>query len=209
MVGIGLIGSLCLYQTARAGPLNPHFFRLIGNPDNLAVYWHDQRWESTDNYACALYAQASVLEALGYNFAEELQVARDLGQRDGWYTPGVGTIGLGQSLRARGVTFDVFGTSMGGEITRREALFRLRRAVSMGDYALVNLDATRLAYYRGSNVIWHTIWVTGLRLDANGEITTIIANDSFRGAAVEYDVNEFLDAWGHESLNYYGIFIKS
>ncbi len=178
---------------------------VIGHPDALARYWHDQRWEAQDNYACALYAQASVLEALGYDFPQELAAARELGLRDGWYAPGVGTIGLGQPLRAHGIAFDVFGTSIGGEITRREALIRLVRGLLAGDYVLANLDATQLAYYRGSSIIWHTLWVTGIRLSASGAV--IIANDSYRGAAVEYPLDEFLDAWGQESLNYYAIFV--
>ena len=31
--------------------------------------------------------------------------------------------------------------------------------------------------------------------------------NSYRGAAVEYPLNEFVDAWGQESLNYYAIFV--
>jgi hypothetical protein len=206
--GILIVRLLSLDGLAHAGPVNPHYVRFIGSPERLAAYWHDQRWESQDSYACALYAQASVLHALGYDFAEELRAARELGLRDGWYSPTTGAIGLGQPLRARGVRFEAFGTSVGGTITRRDALYRLRRALAVGQYAIVNLNAARLSYYRDSGVIWHTIWVTGLAMDANGEITTVIANDSLRGAAVEYPVNEFLDAWGHESLNYYAIFVS-
>jgi hypothetical protein len=180
---------------------------VVGNPAELARYWHDQRWTQGDFYACALYAQASVLEALGYDFAAELSAARVLGQRDGWYVPDVGAIGLGQPLRAKGISFNVFGTPVGGRIPRWLALFRLLRGVAAGDYVIINLDATRLSYYRGSAITWHTIWVTGLRLDERGRITTVIANDSYHSAAVEYPVGEILDGWGHERLNYYAIFV--
>ncbi len=128
----------------RAQP--PHQATIIGNPAELARYWHDQRWTQGDFYACALYAQASVLEALGYDFAVELAAARTLGIRDGWFAPDGGAIGLGQPLRAKGITFDVFGTSAGGRIPRWLALFRLLRGVAAGDYVIINLDATQVNY---------------------------------------------------------------
>ena len=121
--------------------------------------------------------------------------------------PDQGAIGLGQPLRARGVTFDVFGTSREGDISPHDALTRLRRGIAMGDYVLVNLDATQLSHYRSRAIVWHTIWITGLRLDGQGRITDVIANDSTNGAAVDYPVSEFLAAWGHERLNYYAIFV--
>ena len=57
---------------------------VLGDPGRLAAYWHDQRWTEGDFYACALYAQAAVLESFGYDFATELAAARDLGLRDRW-----------------------------------------------------------------------------------------------------------------------------
>jgi hypothetical protein len=193
---------------AQAGRAQPPFERLIGDPARLSAYWHDQRWAVGDEYACALYAQASVLEALGYDFEHELAEMRVQGQRDGWFSPQTGTIGLGQPLRANGIRFDVFGSPVVSPISPARALARLHRALLAGQYPLVNLDAQQLAAYRGSAVRWHTLWITGLRLDAAGFVSAIIANDSTRGAAVEYPVQEFMAAWGSAEFNYYAIFVQ-
>lgn len=158
VVMIGLGAQVCTAD--HRPPRAPRVIHVLGDPDRLGTYWHDQRWLPRDVYACALYAQASILEAFGYDFATELAAMRDEGRRDGWYAPGQGVIGLGQPLRTRGITFDVFGTSLAGPISRQAALNRLRWHVALGDYALVNLDATRLAAYYGSPVAWHTVWVT-------------------------------------------------
>lgn len=194
-------------RPAQAGPRRPDYAPVIGMPQRLAVYWHDQRWTDGDFYACALYAQASVLEAFGYDFDAELAAARALGERDGWYATDTGAIGLGQPLRAKGIAFEVFGTSRAGFVPRDRALYRLMRALSAGRYPIVNLDAQQLSYYRGTAIHWHTIWITGMRLGPDGLAVSVIANDSYRGAAVEYAVDEFLEAWGAEALNYYGIFV--
>ncbi|MBN1566148.1 MAG: hypothetical protein JXA10_20085, partial [Anaerolineae bacterium] len=102
MIGLAavlFVGGAAGAYAGYAAPYN-HDLRVLGNPRAWAAYWHDQRWAEGDFYACALYAQASVLEALGYDFAAELAAARDLGQRDRWYAPDQGAIGLGQPLRA-------------------------------------------------------------------------------------------------------------
>ncbi len=192
---------------AAARPVQPAFGAVIGDPGRWAGYWHDQRWVAGDEYACALYAQASVLEALGYRFDIELQAARDLGQRDGWFDPRSGTIGLGQPLRAKGIAFDVFGGPLAAPMAPPRALARLEWMLLAGRLPIVNLDAQQLSYYRGSAIRWHTLWITGLRLDDQGRITAIIANDSYQGAAVDYPVEEFLAAWGTPAFNYYAIFV--
>jgi len=191
-------------EPVEAGPRQPDYLPLIGTPNQLARFWHSQ---GGDGYDCALYAQASVLEALGYDFAAELEAMRELGQRDGWYDPNVGTIGLGQPLRAHTIPFDVFGTSLADGLTTERALYELKRQLSAGRYALVNLDAQKLTYYRGSAVRFHTVWVTGIRQDANGNVISIITNDSLRGPLVEYPVAEFLAAWASQ-FNYYAIFVQ-
>jgi hypothetical protein len=197
-----LIGST---GQAAARPVQPGFARVIGDPARWSAYWHDQRWVAGDEYACALYAQASVLAALGYSFDTELKAARDLGQQDGWFDPDTGTLGLGQPLRARGITFDVFGSPAAAPIRPERALARLEWMLLAGRLAIANLDAQQLTYYRGSAIHWHTLWITGLRLDDRGTITAVITNDSTHGAAVEYPAEEFLAAWG--AFNYYAIFV--
>lgn len=193
---------------AHAGPVLPRpDGPLIGDPAAYSQFWHDQRWTEGDYYACALYAQASLLEAFGYDFAAELAAARDLGLAQGWYADDQGAVGLGQPLRAHGIVFTVHGGPLVPPVAPERALWRLQLALSAGQFAIVNIDAQALSYYRGSHIIWHTIWITGLRLDSNGLPTHVIANDSYHGAAVEYPVEEFLRAWGHELFNYYGIFV--
>jgi hypothetical protein len=194
---------------AEAGPILPRPDPpVIGDPAALSRFWHDQRWTEGDYYACALYAQASLLESFGYDFTVERAAARDLGLAQGWYADDTGAIGLGQPLRAHGITFTVHGSPVVPPISPERALWRLQLALSAGQYALVNIDAQALTYYRGSNITWHTIWITGLRIDANGLPTYIIANDSYHGAAVADPVDEFLRAWGNEAFNYYGIFVS-
>lgn len=208
-----LVLSLVLAALSAAGagaerPQPPPRDRLIGSPVRWSAFWHDQRWQPGDAYACALYAQASVLAALGYNFADELAAARAQGQRDGWYSPDSGAIGLGQPLRARGVRFEVHGTPLAGPIAPDRALNRLALALLAGRFVIANVNAQELSYYRGSAIRWHTLWITGMRLDALGTPETIIANDSTRGAAVEYPADEFAAAWGSDDLNYYAIFVR-
>jgi hypothetical protein len=193
---------------ARAGPAEPDHPPLIGTPQALARYWHDQRWVPGDAYACALYAQASVMHAQGYDFQAELDAMRALGQRDGWYDPRRGAIGLGQPFRARAIPYRSFGSPLDDSLTHDRALYRLMRELSAGRYVIVNVDAQILPYYHGSAIQWHTLWITGLRLDAAGRVTTIIANDSYRGPAVAYAVEDFLDAWASD-FNYYGIFVQA
>ena len=202
-----MAGLLLPVQGVMAGPREPVHPVIIGMPRQLAVFWHDQRWTEGDFLACALYAQASVLEALGYGFDAELDAMRQEGLRDGWYSPQNGTTGLGQPLRTRGLTFDVLGTPRDTRVNRERALYRLMRELSLGHYPIVNINAQQLAYYRGSNIKWHTIWITGMRFDEQGQPLTVIANDSYHGAAVEYPIDEFLDAWGTEEFNYYAIFV--
>lgn len=204
----GMLLGGCDSLTVPPRLIRPGAEHLIGDPQRLSAYWHDQRWAAGDSYACALYAQAAVLEVLGYNFEDELNAARTLGERDGWFSPQTGTIGLGQPLRARGITFEVFGSPVVPPIQPEHALAWLEWALLVGRYPIVNLDAQQLAYYRGSLTRWHTLWITGMRLDDHGTVTAIIANDSERGAAVDYPVDEFLAAWGSPAFNYYAIFVK-
>ncbi|MCD4685503.1 MAG: hypothetical protein K8S97_06170 [Anaerolineae bacterium] len=193
---------------AAAGPVQPRPNPpLIGDPDALSQFWHDQRWTEGDYYACALYAQASLLESFGYAFAAELAAARELGIAQEWYADDEGAQGLGQPLRAHGIAFVVHGSPDVPPILPERALWRLQLALSAGQSVIVNIDAPELAYYRGSHIKWRTIWITGLRLDAHGLPAHIVANDSYRGPAVEYPVEEFLRAWGNELFNYYGIFV--
>lgn len=194
---------------AHAGPVAPRPAPpVIGDPDGLAAYWHDQRWTEGDYYACALYAQASVLESLGYDFATELDAARELGLAQGWYVADQGVVGLGQALRARGVVYRAHGSPAVDPIPPERALWRLELALRSGRYVLVNINAQALRHYRGSAIVWHTLWITGLRLAPDGTITHVIANDSYHGPAVAYPVAEFLAAWGDPALNFYGIFVE-
>lgn len=190
------------------GPRRPDYPPLVGNPTALSIYWHDQRWQESDYYACALYAQAAVLEAFGFNFRDELAAARTQGQRDGWYDPGLGTIGLGQPLRAHDITFEVYGSPRADYLTPTRSIARLQMEIAAGRYALVTVNAQALGYYQGSPIQYHTLWITGIRLDEDGYPISIIANDSYRGPAVEYPPGEFILAWGAPELNYYAIFIR-
>ncbi len=209
LILIAVVSGSLTPGRALAGPVHPEVLRLIGQPDSLSAYWHDQRWNPEDSYACALYAQASVMEALGYSFADALEDARALGLRDHWYDPNQGTIGLGQPLRVWGIPFEVYGSPIRSPIAPQRAMARLELELLAGHYPIVNVDAWQLSAYRGSAVRWHTLWITGIRLDAAGRPTAVIANDSLRGAAVEYAPGEFLAAWGSDAFNFYAIFVHT
>ena len=209
LVLIALCGSVLLPGRVQAGPAHPDVLRLIGQPDRLRAYWHDQRWNAEDSYACALYAQASVMEVFGYPFANSLANARELGLRDHWFDPNKGTIGLGQPFRAWSIPFEVYGSPIRPPIAPERALLRLELELLAGHFPIVNVDAWQLSVYRGSAVRWHTLWITGVRLDAAGRPTAVIANDSLRGAAVEYPPGEFLAAWGSDAFNFYAIFVHA
>lgn len=195
--------------TTQAVPAAPQHPLIIGQPDRLARFWHDQRWINGDYRACALYAQASLLEALGYDFQTELDLMRAQGIREGWYDPAHGTIGLGQPLRRHAIAFDPFGTPAAGDIHPQRALLRLQLELSAGRYVIANVNAQALDHYRGSAVVWHTLWITGLRLDRTGLPVSVFTNDSYRGAAIEYPIDQFLAAWGTPEFNYYAIFVTA
>jgi hypothetical protein len=172
---------------------------------NQFIYQYDGR--GNDTYACSLYSQAAVLEAMGFSFDEELIEARDLGLREGWYKEGGGSTGLGQPFAANNIPYEEYGFH-DRTITPEAALDRLESELTAGNYAVLNIDAPKLSAYRGEVVGGHSIWVTGIRTDADGFTTHIIANDSYWGETREYPVDEFLTAWGSQ-FNYYGVFARN
>jgi hypothetical protein len=177
----------------------------IGDPQALEQYVHNQNLVKGDSHACSLYAQTGVMAAMGYDFNTELQNVRVLGSEDKWYTPGQGSSGLGQPFAAKGIPYETYGFD--AHIESDAALNKLESELQAGHYPVVSLDATKLSIYKGTGVAGHTIWITGAELDANGETTHIIANDSFWGKSVSYPVGEFMNAWGSQ-FNYYAVFAQ-
>jgi hypothetical protein len=178
----------------------------IGDPQALAQYVRNQNLVRGDSHACSLYAQTGVMAAMGYDFDTELQNARVLGVQDKWYTPGQGSSGLGQPFAAKGIPYEIYGFDAG--IASEAALNKLESELQAGHYPVISLDATKLSAYNGTGVVGHTIWITGVELDANGETTHIIANDSFWGKSTSYPVAEFMTAWGSQ-FSYYAAFARN
>lgn len=114
----------------------------IGNAENLESparrqYSYQYDVNRNDTYACALYAQAAVMEGMGYNFDEELRAARALGEEEGWFTESGGSTGLGQPLAARNIPYEQYwgepenGTEL---ISRDDALIKLQSELEAGHY---------------------------------------------------------------------------
>ena len=85
-------------------------------PRSYENFVHRQ-YDAGDTYGCALYAQSSVLEAMGFDFSDALAAAKRQGIAEGWYDlstadgdgMGLEYQGLGQVFEANGITNEKMG----------------------------------------------------------------------------------------------------
>jgi len=181
---------------------------IIGIPEHLTSpvrrqYNHEGM--ETDLNGCSLFAQAAVMEAMGYDFEDELLDARKQGIEDKWYSASEGATGLGQPFAANNIPYETFGFDEKNEITAEDALTRLRNELEEGHYAVVNFDATQIAAFDNQHVEGHTVWIVGLQTDESGNPSHVIANDSHWGAIQTYPIEEFMAAWASD-FKYYAVF---
>jgi len=208
--------------------VSPPASTLMGRPIEMSQYAHQQ---NRKEYTCALFAQASVMQAMGVDLKLDTEIANAVqtGQKEGWYSPTQGTSGLGQRLSAHGIPADTFYTEASpnntpaqAEANREQAFSRLETELQQGHYPIVSVNAKYLQTvtslddgaaqtYKGTGVQGHAVWITGLRSDDQGNVTGVIANDSFWGESVEYPVDQFMNAWGSNpppTVNYYSVFAR-
>jgi hypothetical protein len=203
---------------------------LIGRAENLQSparrqYEYKYPGKGNDRLACALYAQAGVMEAMGHNFDVELAEARTLGMTgadgksgtdDDWFSETGATEGLGQPFAANNIPYETYWGLQppeGQTITRDIALGKLKSELEAGHYPVLSFDARQLSDFSTGTasdkaVKGHAAWIVGLQLNEAGEISHVIANDSHWGAIKYYPVDEFLNAWGHSGHDYYAVFAQ-
>jgi len=192
---------------------------VVGTPERYKNYVHRQ-YDLEDTYGCTLYAQASALEAHGFDFSKTLSVAREQGTEEGWYDltltdgdgMGVEYQDLGKVFDTNGIAYTRYGDISGwtepreDSITRDAALEHLRNELSQGSLPVVNVVAAQIRAYDGGGIAGgHTVWVTGLE-QSMGEITAVIVNDSHFGKQVSLPIDEFMAGW--EKYKYQAVFAQ-
>ncbi|MBZ0278266.1 MAG: WXG100 family type VII secretion target [Anaerolineae bacterium] len=200
-------------NTPQAEPAN-----FIGQAKNLEGqvrrqynYQYEGRGKDTDKLACAMYAQVSVMEAMGYDFNAELVKAK-LGpdalpntKDDDFYSDRGGAIGLGQPFTARNIPYE---TQMPGSVTHDAALDKLKSELTAGHYPVLTFYAPDLSAFKNQGVEGHAVWIAGLETDDAGAVTNVIAKDSHWGAVKKYPIGEFMNAWGHDGYGYYAVYAQ-
>lgn len=185
---------------------------------SYADYSHRQ-YATGDTYGCTLYAQASVMEAMGFDFTETLDAGRSEGVEEGWYDntsadgdPASGTQfwALGDMFESNGVPVERMGGTAdwsGHTLPDQEAaLERLQSELQRGRFPVVSFMATEVALYDGQHVNGHTVWVTGVETDAQGVVTSIVANDSHFGRQVTLPADQFVRGWSE--FKYQAVFAR-
>lgn len=172
---------------------------VIGHPVEMSQYAHQQ---NRKEYTCALFAQASVMQAMGVDLKLDTEITNAIqtGQKEGWYSPTQGTTGLGQRLSAHGIAADTFYTEASpnytpaeAEANREQAFSRLETELQQGHYPIVSVNAKYLQTvtslddgtvqtYKGTGVQGHAVWITESRSDDQGNVTSVIANESLGGS---------------------------
>lgn len=198
----------------------PRFNTVADTPPRYTDFRHRQ-YATGDTYGCVLYAQASVLEAMGFDFEETLNAGRAEGVSEGWYDntsadgdPASGSQywALGDMFESNSVPFERMGGTTewsGSEIPdQNAALQRLESELQHGHFPVVSFMATEVALYKGGNVNGHTVWVTGIERDATGQIESIVVNCSHFGKQITIPANEFLNGWGPPHFNYQAVFAR-
>lgn len=201
----------------------PSNTNIIGNPENLESprrnqYSHKYTGKTNDTYACALYAQSAVMEAMGHDFNTELLEAKAGPDGvvntadDAYFSDAQGAAGLGQPFQANGIPYE---TQWGADpanttpVTRESALNRLKSELEAGHYPVASFNAQGLSAFSTGDksdraVQGHAAWIVGLKTNEAGDITEVIVNDSHWGDIKEYPIDEFMNAWGVN--DYYAVF---
>lgn len=167
----------------------------VGQPDKLASFWERQ----PDIGSCAFQTVRNILKTYGQDVTVSV-----LRQQAGIETGGVRDSDIAAYQRmfeANGIGADVHDNPFSSP---EDASWGLIAELEAGRGILVRVDVTQLDSEWGDYRGGHTLWVIGARLNALGQITTVISNDSGTpdGQAIEYPYEEFIGAWGDRQFDY-------
>lgn len=138
----------------------------IGNPEQDAQFWHEQRHDDT----CAIAAQRGVLEKhTGQDYGEE--ALRQEAHENGWYAPGYGTSStdVGNLLDMHGVPVKPWEDA---------DMDSLRSELEQGHDVIAEVDAGYLWNDPAAIGEGHAVWVTGLEFDQGEEVAGVFLNDT-------------------------------
>jgi hypothetical protein len=182
----------------------------IGDPEHHAQDWQLQ--DMPDN--CAVAAQTSIINDFLPNHLS-LQDANYVAQANGWYHPGQG----GTSPDDMGKLFDVYGVPYHQE--NHATIAELTSELQQGHGVIVGVNSSELWDQGPLGEFWHwvikafgldtaqfnpadhAVVVTGINV-SDPSHPTVVLNDSGEpnGAAHEYPLDRFMDAWGKSDFNY-------
>lgn len=173
--------------------------QIIGDPAGDAQFWREQQYPDT----CAVVAQDGVIEKhKGISPGEE--TLRYEAYHKGWYRAGGGTpMGdMGKLLESHDVPVAFRG---------RGDMDRLKTELEEGRDVLVGLDAGYLWQDADSIGEGHAVWVTGLEIDGDQNITDVYLNDSGNpaiGGGGKVPSEIFQNAWS-KADNYMAVTLRS
>jgi hypothetical protein len=161
---------------------------IIGTPDYDAQFHHLQHRRT-----CATVAQQGIIEKhTGIDHGEE--ALAQVAFKEGWakadgrtYTDCVGNL------------LDEHGIPTQRWLDGSANLDVLKRELAYGHDVIVGVDSGEL--YQDYEMLdkGHVVWVTGLELDADGQVTKAFVNDSNSPPRQEYDSLTFKNAWDASS----------
>jgi hypothetical protein len=188
---------------------------LVGRGDELNIYYKAQ----TGN-TCGFQATQNILKAYGKN-----PTLTELKKSAGYEADKEGNKydDFQEMFEANGVKVDVHPSFS----SDKDAVENSLKDLKDGKAVVALIDTEPLDYWDG-NSGGHAVWVTGVRIDDEGNITHIVCNDSgFNndnykngtwdgtsmesgsdgqpdGMGIEYPISEFLDAWEKWEYSYIG-----
>lgn len=187
---------------------------LIGTPNDLEKYYQPQVGNT-----CGFQATQNVLKAFGENpTLTELKASAGYGaNKEGNYFDD-----FEKMFEANGVQVDSYKKFSSDEKATQQLIDDLKA----GKAVIARIDVKGLDTYWGTQEGGHAVWVTGVRTDADGNITHFVCNDSGNhidkyqngtwngssmesgsdgipdGQGIEYKAGEFLNAWEEMEYSY-------
>jgi len=208
IIAIGLMNPSEVYAPTLRGE------SVIGAPDNLEKYYKEQVGGT-----CGFQATQNILKAFG-----KTPTLTELKASAGYGPDKEGTKygDYEEMFEANGIQVDSHKKFSSDEKATQQLVDDLKA----GKAVLARIDVKGLDTYWGTQEGGHAVWVTGVRTDADGNITHFVCNDSgyhndnyqndtWNGASmesgsdgipdgqgIEYGADEFLDAWEEREYSY-------
>ncbi len=159
--------------------------QIIGTPEQDARYLHRQTGET-----CATVAQEGIIEKhSGVDYGEGALAQEALEQ--GWTDEDGGT-----SPECVGNLLENHDIPTQRWLDGSADLDTLKNELAQGNDVIVGVDAGD--FYQDPALInsgGHAVWVTGLEVDTDGDISNVIVNDSNAPEPQVHDVQTFQNAW--------------